>query len=131
MPKLVRQSVTLPASAKSLYSMYVNARTHKAITGSKVVISARAGSAFSAFNGMLRGRMLQAVPGRLIVQAWRSSGWKKSDLDSTLILRFTPKGRSGGIDLIHANVPEHDYRGISEGWNKYYWRPWRRYLAKR
>jgi activator of HSP90 ATPase len=131
MPKVVKQTVTLPAPAKALYAMYINASTHKAITGGKVVISARPGSAFSGFNGMLQGRMLQTVPGRLIVQAWRSSGWKKGDLDSTLILRFTPKGRSGRIDLIHANVPDHDYRGVDEGWKKYYWRPWRRYLRTR
>ena len=129
MPRLVKQRVTLPAPAKALYAMYVNARIHKAITGGNVVISPRPGSRFSAFNGMLRGRTLQSMPGRLIVQAWRSAGWKKSDLDSTLVLRFTPRGRSGRIDLVHVNVPDHDYRGVDNGWKKYYWGPWRRYLA--
>lgn len=131
MPKLVRQSVTLPAPAGDLYGMYVNARTHEAITGGRAVISARAGSRFSAFGGMLRGRTLYTVPGRLIVQSWRSSGWRKGDLDSTLILRFTPKGRRGRIDLVHANVPDHDFRGVNQGWKKYYWQPWRSYLARR
>lgn len=130
MPKLVRQSVTLPAPAKKLYAMYLSPGAHRAITGAKVVVSGRRGSRFSAFGGMLRGRTLYAVPGRLIVQAWRSTGWKKGDLDSTLILRFTPKGRSGRIDLVHANVPDHDYRGIQNGWKQYYWRPWRKYLAR-
>ena len=131
MSRIVTQSVTLPAPAKALYAMYVNARTHRAITGGNVVISARPGSRFSAFNGMLRGRMLHTVPGRLVVQAWRSAGWKKSDLDSTLVLRFTPKGRSGRIDLVHVNIPDHDYCGVSSGWKKYYWRPWRRNLARK
>jgi len=110
--------------------MYLSPGAHGAITGAKVVISARSGSRFSAFNGMLRGRTLYTVSGRLIVQAWRSAGWRKGDLDSTLVLRFTPNGRSGRIDLVHANVPDHDYRGVNNGWKKYYWRPWRRYLAK-
>jgi activator of HSP90 ATPase len=131
MPKLITQSVILHAPAKNLYAMYLNPGRHRAITGGKVVVSARPGSKFSAFDGMLRGRMLYTVPGRLIVQAWRSSVWKKSDLDSTLILRFTPRGRSGRIDLVHANVPDHDYRGVNDGWKKYYWRPWRRYLARK
>jgi activator of HSP90 ATPase len=130
MPRLVKQSVILTAPAKALYAMYLNPRTHKAITGRKAVISARPGSKFSAFDGMLWGRMLHTVPGRLIVQAWRSSGWKKGDLDSTLILRFTPKGRRGRIDLVHANVPDHDYRGVNNGWKTYYWRPWRKYLVR-
>ena len=67
MTKLVRQSVTLPVTAGELYAMYLSPRMHQAITGGKVAISARPGSKFSAFNGMLRGRMLYTAPGRLIV----------------------------------------------------------------
>ncbi len=131
MPKLVKQTVILPAPAKNLYAMYLNPRTHRAITGAKVVISARHGSRFSAFDGMLQGRMLHTVPGRLIVQAWRSVNFRKGDVDSTLILRFTPKGRQGRIDMMHVNVPDQDYRGVTAGWKKYYWQPWRRYIARR
>lgn len=131
MARLVKQRVTLPAPARALYAMYLSPQTHKAITGGRVVISARPGSRFSAFNGVLQGRMLYTVPGRMIVQSWRSTGWKKSDLDSTLILRFTPARRNGRIDLVHANVPDHDYRGVNNGWKRYYWGPWRRYLARK
>lgn len=130
MPNVIKQSVTLPATAKDLYAMYLNPKTHRAITGGKVVISARRGSRFSAFDGMLQGRMLQTVPGRLIVQAWRSVNFKQGDLDSTLILRFTSKGKRARIDLVHVNVPRQDYRGVTQGWKKYYWRPWRKYLAR-
>ena len=131
MSNVIKQSVTLPAPARDLYAMYLNSKTHRAITGAKVAISARRGSRFSAFDGMLQGRMLHTVPGRLIVQAWRSVNFKKGDLDSTLILRFTPNGKHGRIDLVHVNVPEQDYRGVMRGWKKYYWRPWRNYLARR
>jgi hypothetical protein len=65
------------------------------------------------------------------VQAWRSVNFKKGDIDSTLILRFTPKGKHGRIDRVHVNVTEQDYRGVMQGWKKYYWRPWRNYLARR
>ena len=131
MPRIVKQSVTLPASSKVLYSMYLNPRTHGAFTGGKVSISAKSGSKFGAFGGALSGRMLQTIPGRLIVQAWRSTAFKKSDADSTLILRFTPKGRNGRIDLVHVNVPDHDFQGVNKGWKQYYWKPWRKYLARR
>jgi activator of HSP90 ATPase len=129
--RIVKQSVTLPASSKVLYSMYLNPRTHGAFTGGKVSISAKSGSKFGAFGGALSGRMLQTIPGRLIVQAWRSTAFKKSDADSTLILRFTPKGRNGRIDLVHVNVPDHDFQGVNKGWKQYYWKPWRKYLARR
>ena len=129
MPKLVKQSVTLPASANRLYAMYLSPRLHSAITGQKVAINSKRGSKFSAFGGALTGTTLHTVRGRLIVQAWRSTAFHKGDVDSTLVLRFTPKGRSCRIDLVHANVPDHDFNGVSQGWKKYYWRPWRKYLV--
>ena len=131
MPRLVKQSVVLPARAQELYAMYLNPKTHAAITGNKVEIGARPGARFRAFDGVLTGRILQTVPGRLIVQSWRSRPFHKGDVDSTLVLRFTPRGRSGRIDLMHINVPNHDYSGVNNGWKTYYWKPWRKYLAAR
>ena len=130
MAKVVRQSVVLPAPARELYSMYLNAKAHAAITGHKVQIGARPGARFSAFNGALKGRILQTIPGRLIVQAWRSSPFHKNDPDSTLVLRFTAQGGKGRIDLVHVNVPGHDYHGVNKGWKQYYWKPWRKYLRR-
>ena len=131
MLRIVRQSVVLPASPEALYAMYLSPLRHAAITGGPVRIGARAGSRFSAFGGALSGRMLQTIPGRLVVQAWRSSAFHDDDPDSTLNLRFLPAGRKRGrIDLVHVNVPPHDYHGASTGWRKYYWRPWRAYPGK-
>jgi hypothetical protein len=75
--------------------MYLSPRAHGAITGGKVTVGARPGAKFRAFGGALTGRMLHTVPGRLIVQAWRSTAFHKRDLDSTLILHFLPAGRPG------------------------------------
>jgi activator of HSP90 ATPase len=130
-PRIVKQSVTLPAPAKKLYAMYLSPRMHGAITGGKVAIGSRPGAGFSAFGGALRGKMLQTIRGKLIVQSWRSTAFRKSEADSTLILRFTPKAKGGRIDLVHVNVPDHDYSGVNKGWKNYYWKPWRKYLAKR
>jgi activator of HSP90 ATPase len=132
MSKVVRQSVVLRAPPRELYAQYLSPRAHAGITGSKVAIGARPGTRFSAFGGALSGRTLQTIPGKLIVQAWRSRHFHKADADSTLILRFLPAGRGRGrIELVHVNVPRQDYKGVSKGWPAYYWKPWRKYLAKR
>jgi hypothetical protein len=31
---------------------------------------------------------------------------------------------------VHLDVPEQDYQGVIDGWEKFYWTPWRRLLAK-
>jgi Activator of Hsp90 ATPase homolog 1-like protein len=131
MPKIVKQSRTLPASAQRLYDMYLSPRGHKEITGMKATIGKAPGSPFSAFNGALSGKTLYTVPRRLIVQSWRSTAFGKRDIDSTLVLTFTPKGRSSTrVDLVHVNVADRDYKGVSEGWPKYYWKPWRKALRR-
>lgn len=127
--KPIQQSVRLPAKAAALFRTFLDAKAHAAVVGSKVSISAREGAKWKAFDGMILGKNLRIVPGRLIVQAWRSSAWKKGDADSILVLAFTDTARGGRIDLTHVNVPAHDHRGVTEGWKKYYWRPWKKQLA--
>ena len=129
MPKIVKQSVLLPARAADLYAMYLDSKAHGAITGGKVTIGRRVGAPFKAFGGALSGRILQLMPGKLIVQSWRAKPFHKSDDDSTLVLRFVPVGAKGRIELVHVNVPDHDYRGVVEGWPNFYWKPWRKYLV--
>jgi uncharacterized protein YndB with AHSA1/START domain len=130
-PHTVTLAVDLPAKPARLYDMYLDPRLHAAITGFPVKIAARPGARFEAFGGALSGTVLQVVPKRLIVQAWRSTHFGKGDLDSTLVLTFLPHRKGGRIMLTHVNVAERDYGGVSEGWAKYYFVPWRTYLESR
>lgn len=130
MPKTIEQSAIFPAAAPRLYDMYLDPKMHEAITGSPVTISSETGSRFQAFNGMLSGTMLYTVPKRLIVQTWRSGNWRAEDIDSILVLTFSPSGEFGRIDLVHVNVADQDIQGVTEGWEKYYWTPWRKYLQQ-
>lgn len=134
MRSMIQQSVVLPANADELFEMYLDPSAHAAITGWPVEIGAKPGNAFRAFGGQLSGTMLAVVRPRLIVQSWRSTKFREQDGDSTLILQFTAEGSgngSGQIDLVHLDVPEHDYQDVIEGWQKYYWTPWTTYLDRR
>ncbi len=119
-----------PAPAARLYGMHLDKKQHAAITGAPVTIAARVGAPFRAFRGALSGRILELMPNRLIVQSWRSTQFGRRDLDSTLILSFWPLRKGGRIELTHVNVADSDFAGVSEGWSKYYWLPWRAYLAR-
>jgi activator of HSP90 ATPase len=128
MTPTIQQSVRLPASPKELFDTYLDSKKHSAVTGGKARISRKAGAKFTAWNGALSGRNLQIVPNRLIVQAWRSVHFKRSDLDSILILEFSKAPGGGRLDLVHVNVPPQDHKGVKGGWPKYYWKPWKKYL---
>jgi uncharacterized protein YndB with AHSA1/START domain len=131
MPRTITMAVDLPCSPARLYRMYLDPKQHAAFTGAPVKIAARAGAPFRAFDGALTGKILQLVPNRLIVQSWRSTAFGKRDLDSTLILAFFPRKDGARIELTHVNVADGDFAGVSEGWSKYYWIPWREYLSRR
>jgi activator of HSP90 ATPase len=126
----IRQSIALKASPGALFDAFLDSTEHSALTGAPAKISRRVGAPFTAFGGQLRGRNLLVVPKRMIVQAWRSRHWKTSDPDSILILCFGGSPGGGRIDLVHVNVPAHDHKGVSQGWPKYYWKPWKKHLAR-
>jgi activator of HSP90 ATPase len=130
MRSVIRDSVVLPAPAEILYATYLDPVKHGEMTGALVTIGAEPGSPFSAFGGSLTGTTLVTIPSRLVVQSWRSTNFGPDDPDSTLIFTFVPEGSNGRIDLVHLDVPEVDYQGVTEGWEKYYWTPWRCYLTK-
>ncbi len=130
MPRTIQLAASLPAPPDRLFDMYLDPVQHAAFTGSPVMISAEPGAEFGAFDNVLTGTILQVVSKRLIVQSWRSPQWVASDIDSTLILTFLPEGAGGRIELTQVNVTESDFAGVSQGWEKYYWTPWREYLLQ-
>lgn len=127
----IQQTAEFPVPADRLFDAYLDPVEHARITGSEVSMSAQVGAEFKAFDGVITGRNLMIVPKRLIVQAWRASHWKETDLDSILIVLFEPTPTGGRIRLTHVNVPDHDHQGVTEGWEKYYWTPWRASLERR
>src|SRR5208337_2394500 len=114
MPKTIQQNITLKASPEMLFDMYLNSRTHEAITGAPVVVDSRAGSVFKAFDHRIYGKMLYVVPKRLIVQSWRAAHWMPEELDSILILTFWPAEEGGRIELVQVNVADHDAAAVNE-----------------
>lgn len=127
---IIRQTVVLPASAEVLFDMYLDPSAHQAITGAPVVIGGERGASFQAFNGSLTGTMIEVVRPSLIVQSWRSTEFMDTDPDSTLILSFSREGDEGRIHLIHLDVPDQDFDGVTQGWEQHYWVPWRAYFQK-
>src|SRR5664280_1941948 len=101
MTKPIVQSVIFKASPEKLFQIYTDSKKHSAATGVKAVASAKVGVKFTAFAGSISGRNLVVIPHRMIVQAWRASHWKKTDLDWILTMTFSKASSGGRIDLVH------------------------------
>jgi activator of HSP90 ATPase len=129
MTKAIQQSVKFSAPPEKLFEMYLDSKKHSESTGGAAELSREVGGKFTAWHGQLEGRNLLIVPNKMIVQAWRSVNFKTSDPDSILVLQFSTAPGGGRVDLVHVNVPKQDHKGVSQGWPKYYWKPWKNYLA--
>ena len=128
MTPAIQQRVQFNVSPARLFNLYMDSAQHSAATRARALISKKVGGGFSAFDGIITGKILVLVPNRMIVQSWRAGHWKKSDPDSILVLTFSKTEQGARVDLVHANVPAHDHEGVTQGWKKYYWSPWRAYL---
>lgn len=126
----IEQTRTFKATPAQLYELFMDSRKHAAATGAPAKISRKPGGRWAAHNGMIFGKNLLLVANAMIVQTWRAKPWKRSDLDSILIVQFSKAPGGARVELTHVGVPEHDYKGVSHGWPAYYWAPWKKYLAK-
>jgi activator of HSP90 ATPase len=131
MAKTITQRVTFKnVSVATLYGIYLDSKKHTAAIGASASITPKEGALFSSFDKYTTGRNLQLVKNRLIVQSWRAIDWNKTDIDSTFILRFEQDGKDAVVHMVHANIPDKYVKSIKDGWNKFYWQPWKEYLSK-
>ncbi|WDR03775.1 SRPBCC domain-containing protein [Devosia algicola] len=72
----IHQEVKIPASPDAIFGILTTSDKFTAMTGGRSAdIAAEEGGAFSLFGGDIRGRHIELVPGKRVVQAWRSNAW--------------------------------------------------------
>lgn len=154
---------------ETLYTAYLSSREHSAMTagnrpasffrpGDGEVAYGKEGDELRAFgftdpDGQtqfsLAAKILQLVPGKLIVLTWKNMVWnfaldpsEISDLDSTVVLTFQRNIAGTEIQLVQVNVPDYKVSVPETGevgslssivnthWSFLYWEPMKRYFQK-
>lgn len=122
-------SSVIPASPMAIYDAWLNSKTHGAMTGGgKAKASPKVGAPFTSFDGYSFGANLDLVPGKRIVQSWRTTDFAAGDPDSTLEVTLTSVPGGTRLSLAHSGIPEgqDDYK---EGWKEFYFGPMKAYFA--
>jgi activator of HSP90 ATPase len=127
--KNLQQSVIIKATPREVYEALMDSRKHSKFTGAKASISRKVGGRCSVNGNYIRGINLDLMPNKRIVQAWRGSDWPKGHYS---IATFSLSRIKGGTRLIFTQmgVPDREYKGISQGWRDYYWKPMKEMLEK-
>lgn len=129
MSKTIQQTVAFKgASAKQLYNLYMNAKLHSEVTGAPAEISKKAGEAFKAFGGQIKGKTIHVLANKMVVQTWRAKGWDRKAPDSILTLLFQDTEDGAEVNMVHALVPDDQVAELKKGWSDHYWKAWKAYF---
>jgi activator of HSP90 ATPase len=133
MSNAIRQEIEFVATPKRLYEALLDARQFSAFTGAPAEIDRQAGGAFSCFGGVITGRIVELVPDRRIVQAWRVKMWPQG-VYSIVSFELQPHGSGTGLVLTHDAFPPEMRAHLNGdmpdgGWHRQYWEPLRKYLS--
>ena len=123
-------TVVIPASPRAIYDAWLDSRGHTAMTGGKAKMSAKLGAPVSAWDGFIWGENLALVPGRRIVQSWRTTRFTDADEDSRITVTLAPVKAGTRLTLRHSKVPDGHTSYETGGWQSHYFEPMKKYFAK-
>ena len=125
----IQQEVLIKAKPERVYSALTEASQFSAFTGGKPAeISAEPGGSFSGFGGMIRGRQIELIPGKRLVQAWRAGNWPEGQYS---IVRFelVAEGSNTRLHFEQSGHPQELGPHLEAGWHKMYWEPLNAYFS--
>lgn len=126
----IKQSATIPATPKEVYSALMSSLKHSKFTGAKALIGKKVGDTYYTYDGYIVGKNIELVPGKKIVQTWiaMEDKWPAGH-ESTIT--FELKEVKGGtkINFLHEEVPLPIAKNFVKGWKTYYWTPLKQYFS--
>lgn len=129
MSEEIRQEEYFDADPRSVYRTLTSSEQFSALTGQEADLGTQPGDPFTGFSGRISGRQVELVPGRRLVQAWRSSTWPEGHY-SILSFELEPEGSGTRLKFRQAGHPAGEEEHLVPGWPKMYWEPMRDYLRQ-
>ena len=126
------QEIVLPALPERVYRAYMSSSEHEAFTKNGAAkISQDIGGVFVCHNGAIAGRNLALIPGRRIVQAWRSANWPEGTFSIVrLDLEPGPDANTTRLRMSQDGFPEDQREHLESGWRARYWLPLTAYFTR-
>src|SRR5262245_30432605 len=125
----IHQEIRINALPETVYEVLTNsAKFARMTSGRAAAISPEEGGEVSLFGGDIRARNVELVPGKRVVQAWRSSAWPKG-VYSIVRFELDRDGDATRLVFDQSGYPEGAHDMLEGGWAKMYWEPMQAMLA--
>lgn len=92
-------------------------------------ISREVGGSFVLFGGVISGRIIELLPDRRIVQAWRAADWPVG-VYSIARFELQPHGTGTRLVFDHTGFPNGAAEHLAAGWKANYWEPLKKVLQQ-
>lgn len=127
----IEMSWILAAKPEEVYAAWLSGEGHAAMTGGAAEVDARAGGAFTAWDGYIRGVTEELEEGRRIVQTWRTAEFADGSPDSRVEVRLRAHGEGTQLTLRHTGLAPGDGAKYTTGWYEHYLTPMVDYFASK
>jgi activator of HSP90 ATPase len=111
----------ISASPDEVYSAFLDADSHGAMTGAAAAVGE--GGAFTAWDGYIQGQTVEEVPGKKLVQSWRTAHFADSDPNSVLEIHFEGTSKGTQVTFHHRDLPDGQAADYEQGWVEHYLEP--------
>lgn len=103
----------LSATPEEVYLALTTESTIELWTGDKAEMSPVPDTEFSMWDGSITGRNLEFDPGKKIVQEWY---FGEQPEKSIVTIKLHPHEEGTSAELRHTNIPDADFKDITDGW---------------
>jgi len=125
----IHQEVTIDATPAEVFGVLTSSSEFARMTGGRAAeISTEVGGAVSLFGGEIRALNIELVPGKRVVQAWRSQAWPEG-VYSVVRFELVPDGKGTRVVFDQAGYPDGAAEMLEGGWHQMYWQPMNALLA--
>ncbi|MBU2491056.1 MAG: SRPBCC domain-containing protein [Bacteroidetes bacterium] len=130
MPESIKLTAAFLVKPNVIYNAWLNGKEHTAMTGGKATASKEVGGNFTAWEKYIKGKNLELVKNKRILQSWRSQEFPENSLSSLLLIKLdeTPKGTK--LTLVHSEIPDKQGNKYKKGWVEHYFVPMKKYFNK-
>ena len=132
---VIHQEINFKQTPQVVYQALLSSKefsdcTSKSFPGFSITsakIDSTIGGTFSLFDGHIIGRILELVPNKRIVEAWRVVDWPAGTYS---IAKFELQQQASGTHLVfeHVGFPQGLKEHLSIGWQQHYWDALHTYL---
>ncbi len=109
--------ISIDTEPEDVYACLTNPFTIELWSDMPAKVEAVPDTEFEIFDGGIVGKMLELEPNKKVIQEWYFGDQEYPSIATILI--HPDKGKVS-VELRHTNIPDEDFKDITDGWKKFY-----------